>query len=226
MSSPLIRAGLGAVALTALIGLTACGGDDDAATVTTISIRPSSYEVKPPATTTTIVTVAAPDADGRSAAEQVYTVASDNDVPFNIAAKFDIPLDELRNYNGWDEDYSGWPGVGGTVRIPPGAKFIDPTATTTTVADDPDTSDGTATEGSTAEAGGDRCNPTYTVEAGDAPLVVTRKFDITIEQLDAANVGVTPDWPNLYTGRDIRLPPPADCPNASATAAATTTTTG
>ena len=41
---------------------------------------------------------------------------------------FDVTLDELRNYNGWDEDYGGFPGRGGTVRIPPGAKFIDSAA--------------------------------------------------------------------------------------------------
>ena len=46
--------------------------------------------------------------------------------------------------------------------------------------------------------------------------MITRKFDITIEQLNAANAS-TPNWPNLYTGRSINLPPPADCANAAAT---------
>ncbi len=79
------------------------------------------------------------------------------------------------------------------------------------------------TDGSTPVSGGDRCNPTYTIEEGDAPYVVTAKFDITIEALNAANVS-TPDWPNFYTGREIKLPPPADC--AGGTAATTTTTPG
>jgi LysM repeat protein len=98
------------------------------------------------------------------------------------------------------------------VRIPPGAKFIDPSVTTTTAAGDDEATDTTGGDGATAAPAGDRCNPIYVVESGDAPLVITRKFDITIEQLNAVNEGVTPDWPNLYTGREVRLPPPADCP--------------
>ena len=132
---------------------------------------------------------------------------------------FDVDLDELRNFNGWEEGtYAGWPGVGGTVRIPPGAKYIDETATTTTAAGD---SDDTGEGDTTAPAAGDRCAPTYVIEDGDAPLVITRKFDITIEQLNAANTA-TPNWPNLYTGATINLPAPADC-TGSATATTTTT---
>ena len=127
---------------------------------------------------------------------------------------FDVDLEELRNYNGWDENFSDYPGIGGTVRIPPGAKFIDPSVTTTTAAgeddDDEDTDSTDATGDTTETPGGDRCNPIYVIEAGDAPLVITRKFDITLEELNAANTA-TPDWPNLYTGREIKLPPPADC---------------
>ncbi len=227
MVSPASRrtgvAALAAAALAGLAGLTACSDPGSTASVSTVAIQPSSYVVKEPATTTTVPTSAVADAEGRSAAEQTYVVQSDNDVPYNIARMFDISLDELRNYNGWEEGtYAGFPGKGGTVRIPPGAKFIDPNATTTTEAD---TGEGeTAAAASTTEApGGDRCHPTYTIEAGDAPLVVTRKFDITLDQLNAANVG-TPDWPNFYTGRTINLPPPADCANA--TPAATTVAPG
>ncbi len=74
----------------------------------------------------------------------------------------------------------------------------------------PPTRPTTTTDGTTETPGGDRCNPIYVVESGDAPLVITRKFDITLEQLNAANTA-TPDWPNLYTGREIKLPPPGDC---------------
>lgn len=230
MFSPLLRVGLGAAALTAVLGLTACGGDDGAATVTTVNIRPSSYEVRPPATPApTVPAIPVADAEGRSAAEQSYTVHED-EYPSEIAQLFDVSLDELRNFNGWDDDYANYPAAGGTVRIPPGAKFIDPAATTTTVAGDDDeteTSDSTddGDDDGTEEAGGDRCNPTYTIEAGDAPFVVVAKFDITIEQLNAANVS-TPDWPNFYTGRDIKLPPPSDCAGGAAAATTTTTTTG
>jgi LysM repeat protein len=216
MLTSLARVGLPVVAGIVLVGLSSCSGDDDGASVSTVQIRPSSYSVKEAATTTTVATSAAPDAGGRSVAEQTYVVQSDQDVPYNIARKFDIPLDELRNYNGWDANYSQFPGPGGTVRIPPGALFIDPNATTTTATGA--TAESTDTEGSTPSDGstGDRCHPTYEVQSGDAPLVITRKFDITLDQLNAVNTS-TPNWPNLYTGRTINLPPPADCANAAAT---------
>ena len=133
MFTPVSRFGLAALAAAALWGLTACGDSPGSATVTTVNIRPSSYEVKPPATVApTVPAVPEPDADGRSAAEQTYTVHQD-EYPFEIAPLFDVSLDELRNYNGWEADYSNYPAPGGTVRIPPNAKFLDPTATTTTV---------------------------------------------------------------------------------------------
>jgi LysM repeat protein len=202
----------------AVLGLAACGDGDAGSSVSTVPIQPSSYVVREPATTTTIPTVNSADAEGRSAVEQAYVVQSDQDVPYNIAIKFDVDLEELRNFNGWDEDFGGFPGRGGTVRIPPGAKFIDPAATTTTAAGE--TTDATAEEEETAATGsGDRCSPTYVIESGDAPLVITRKFDITVDQLNAANTA-TPNWPNLYTGNTINLPPPADCANAVTTTAA------
>jgi LysM repeat protein len=209
MLTSLARIGLPVLAGLALLGLSSCGDDDGAATVSTVQIKPSSYSVKDPATTTTVPTSAVAGADGKSAAEQTYIVQSNSDVPFNIARKFGISLDELRNYNGWDAKYSQFPGKGGTVRIPPGAIFVDPNATTTTSAGTTTVTGSTSSTGSTGSSGstpasgssGDRCHPTYEVQSGDAPLVITRKFDITIDQL-------------------INLPPPADSANA-----VTTTTT-
>src|SRR3954469_3912162 len=99
MFSSLVRIGVPVVAGLTLLGLSSCGGDDGGAAVSTVQIRPSSYELKDPATTTTLPAVPTADANGRSPVEQTYIIQSDNDVPFNIAKKFDITLDELRNYN-------------------------------------------------------------------------------------------------------------------------------
>jgi LysM repeat protein len=207
------RFGAAVLAGASLLALTSCSEDGSGASASTVEIQPSSYVVKDPVTTTAPTTVvAAPDEEGRSAGEQAFTVQSSNDVPWVVAQLYEVDLDELRNFNGWDEDFSDYPGIGGVVRIPPGAKFIDPSVTTTTAAADDEATDTTDGDGATAAPAGDRCNPIYVVESGDAPLVITRKFDITLEQLNAANEGVTPDWPNLYTGREVKLPPPADCP--------------
>lgn len=209
----------------AALGLSACGDGSGAATVTTINLRPSSYELKPVATASSVPSVPEPDAEGRSQAEQTYTIKSNNDVPFNIARMFDVDLEELRNYNGWDANYSNWPGIGGTVRIPPGAKFIDQSTTTTTAAPSggAEGGEGGATT-PTTRAPGD-CTPgTHKLEAGDYPVTVARKYDITLQQLLSANgwaldaSGNVPQWPG--PGGEVKIPAGGDC----ATGAATTTT--
>lgn len=217
MFSSLSRTAAVAVAACAVLGLTACGGDGNAATVTTVSIRPESYALKPPATPpSTAPAVPVADAEGRSQAEQSYIVHED-EYPYEIASLFDVELDALRNFNGWDEDYAGFPAPGGTVRIPPGAKFIDPAAPTTTAA--PGTAEA---DEETAEAG--ECGGTYTLEDGDFPVDVAKKFDITIDALLAANgfsmnaAGNVAQWP--AAGTEIQLPAGPDCATAS-----TTTTT-
>jgi hypothetical protein len=105
MISPLVgtaRVAVVALAAGALLGLTACGDGGDAATVTTIAIRPESYALKPPATPpSTAPVVPTPDAEGRSQAEQSYTIHED-EYPFEIAALFDVELEALRNFNSWD----------------------------------------------------------------------------------------------------------------------------
>jgi LysM repeat protein len=219
MFSRVMRPG-GAALLGAVVvlGLTSCG-DDDAASVSTVVIQPSSYVVKDPVTTTNAAAVLAPDAEGRSPIEQSYTVASDNDVPYNIARLFDIELDELREYNGWEEGtYAGFPGTGGVVRIPPGAKFIDPTATTTTEASD------TADTETAPPASAGACTPgSHEIEEGDYPVNVARKYDVSLEALLAANNwsmdanGNVPAWPAV--GATITIPPGENC--ATATTAAT-----
>lgn len=219
MSTPLIRlrrsAGVASAAALAILGLTACGGGGGSASGSTVAIQPSSYLVKDAATTTTVPTVAAPDAEGRSAAEQTFVVRTSQDVPFNIAKLFDIDLEELRKFNGWDEDFSGFEGVGSTVRIPPGAKFIDPNATTTTAAaaagedgEEEDGDEGTASAGS--------CTPgTHKLEDGDFPVKVAKKYNVTVDALLAANGfsmdanGNVPQWP--ATGGTVTIPAAPTC---------------
>ena len=227
MISPLIgtaRAAVVAVAACAVLGLTACGDGGDAATVTTIAIRPESYALKPPATPpSTAPAVPVADAEGRSQAEQSYTI-HEEEYPFEIAALFDVELEALRNFNAWEADYSNFPGAGGVARIPPGAKFIDPAATTTTAA-------GTAEQTDTSDAAEPgECGGTYPLEEGDYPVDVARKFDVTVEALLAANgfsmdgAGNVASWPAV--GTEIQLPAGPDCPGAASTATTTTVAAG
>ena len=219
MFAPPARIASAALAACAVLGLAACGGDGNAATVTSITIRPASFEMKPPATPpSTAPLVPTPNAEGRSAAEQTHTIAR-NEYPVDIAQLFDISLEELRNWNGWEADWSNYPGAGGVARIPPNAKFIDPTATTTTVAGTVES--GSAAPGSTVAPGS--CTPgTHELESGDYPVNVARKYDVTVDALLAANGfsmdgnGNVPAWPG--PGGTVKIPAGEDCSPATTVA--------
>ena len=142
LSLMFVRAGAAVVACVSLCALTSCSEDGSGASASTVEIQPSSYVVKDPVTTTTAPVVPpGPDEEGLSAGEQSFTIQSSNDVPWAVAQLYGIDLEELRNYNGWDENFSDYPGIGEVVRIPPGAKFIDPSVTTTTAAGDDEEDD-------------------------------------------------------------------------------------
>ena len=206
-----------------MLGLTACGDGDDAATVTTIAIRPESYAVKPPATPpSTAPAVPVADAEGRSAAEQSYTIHED-EYPFEIAAAV-----RRRRSTSCATSTGGRPTTrtsrapAASARIPPGAKFIDPAATTTSVAGrTTDEDDGD----STAEAGALRRH--VPARGGRLPGRRRQKFDVTIEALLAANgfamdgAGNVAAWPAV--GTEIQLPAGPDC---TATTPATTVAAG
>ena len=103
--------------------------------------------------------------------EQAYTVQS-GDYPVKVATLYDVDVDELRNFNQWEADYSDFPSVGETVRIPPGAKFINPNAPETTEAgtEDTETTGGEDDESTSSTVLGGPCDPgTYTLEEGDYP---------------------------------------------------------
>ena len=192
---------------SALVLVAASCSDEDPDTASSVvEIEPSAYEVQDIATTTAAPVDTTPTAEGRSPVEQAYIV-QEGDYPVVIAELFDIDIDELRNYNGWASDYSDFPQAGGTVRIPPNAKFIDPTATTTSEADEEDETESTEEESDTTAAPGD-CEPagSYVVEEGDNPTLIAEKFDVTLEALTSANGWASDysDFPNV--GASIVIP--------------------
>ena len=196
-----------------LLTLASCGDSDGSAqSATTVSIQPTSYVIREQVTTTSTPTQNSANAEGRSGVEQAYTVEA-GDYPVKVATLYEVDLDELRNFNQWESDYSDFPSVGGTVRIPPGAKFINPNAPETTEDETEDTetdsTDDDESATSTVLAG--PCDPgTYTLESGDFPGGVAEKFDVSVEALNQANAATT-GYGAFTVGLDIVIPPPSDC---------------
>lgn len=216
--------GLTALAVGLVLGAAACGDADTAETAPTISIKPESYQTRP------AVTLAAESAapatageDGRTDQFQVY-VFKEGEYPATIANRYDVPLQELLEFNGWTLEGQIVPqftGPGQEIRIPAGARFIDPNATTTTLAPDPaNTSTAAAAGGSgsstSSSLNADRCAPgSYVLEEGDYPATIARKFDVSFEALLAVNNWVlegqiVPNYPGA--GETIVIPPAPDCP--------------
>jgi LysM repeat protein len=211
-ASSLWTAAAVAVGTGLLLTVTSCGDNGGTAqSASTVTIQPTSYVTRKPVTESTApATPNTADAEGRSQVEQSYVVEA-GDYPVLIATMFDVDLDDLAAYNKWNSDYSDFPSVGETVRIPPGAKFIDPDATETTDEGTEDTRSGSETESTTSTTVGGPCDPgSYTLEAGDYPNGVAAKFDVSLEDLNAANAA-TPGYDQFGVGLEIVIPPPSDC---------------
>lgn len=208
-------------ALVAGLVLAACGSSDSGApSVSTIELSEgsTSYQTLPPATTTTV-----PGAEGFASPSQEYVVQP-GDYPIKVADDFGVPLEDLVNFNGWASD-AEFPFPGETILIPPGGR----TATSDSASTE---SAGAATDGATtddpgadSEAGeegdgagesieppsGDACQPgSYTIAENDIPIRVAEKFDVTVDELNAANSG-TSGYSAFYVGLEIVIPPASDC---------------
>ena len=215
------RAALGAILVA---GLAACAETDASSSAPTISIKPESYQTRPPATLPEDAPDPTAGEDGRTDQMQRYVV-KEGDYPSTIASMFEVPLEELLNANDWeltDGIVMEFPPPGEEILIPPGAVFIDPTATTTTErrprATQPERTTGpddtTTGSGSTTSStiNADRCAPgTYTIEEGEYPLQVAEKFDVSLDALNRANQA-TNGYRVFYPGLQIIIPPASDCP--------------
>jgi LysM repeat protein len=213
MRSPVFRPlGVVAAGLTLALGATACAESEAGTSASTVAIQPSSYVTKPVVTTTS--TVPGTVAEGRSPVEQQYTVES-GDYPVLIAERYDVDLDELRNYNDWEDNFSDFPGAGGVVKIPPGAKVPteEPEEAETT---EPRETDDTEQTGTTrAPETNGPCDPgTYEIEPNDYPILVADNFDVTLEALAQANGWTPPNFLDFPpAGTEIIIPPGSDCPD-------------
>lgn len=196
--------GAGAVLLAA-----GCGAEADGARTTLVNIQPSSYVVQDPVTTTS-TTVVVPSGDVTGTAS-TYTVQAGDSV-FQIAAKFEIEPEVLANFNSWPDGVQHELFAGDVIDIPPGAKIPDPTADAGDTGDDEASADeasGDASTGGPVETAPDgRCQ--HTIAAGDNPSTVANQYDISVEQLDAANAdsGVMDDF---IPGDVLIIPPEGSC---------------
>ena len=215
MRSRAVRAlGLIGFGLGPAILFAGCGAEETGARTTLNSIQPSSYVVRPPVTTTTTLSPdegPQTDEEGRSTQPQEYTVQAGDAVSV-IAGRFGITMEELANFNEWPNGINQAIFPGDVIGIPPGALIPGSTdAAPSAPADDTSTpADDATTPGAVPEttlAGADgACVPgTHVIVAGDIPNRVATQYDITLEQLQAANAG-NPAMTQFIVGQELRIP--------------------
>lgn len=184
--------------------LSACGDSGTAGSTTAATMGPTSFATLAPTQSTLPPTTVA----GGGTAGEVTTTVTDypivaGDVPVNVAKKFGITLEALNNANLDTAGYSAFY-VGLVIKIPAGAVLPGSTPdTTTTLGADPAA---TTTQPATTLAPAGGCTAgSYTIVEGDLPSRVANKFDVTLEQLDAANVN-TKGYSAFIVGVKIIIP--------------------
>ena len=182
--------------------LSACGdGAASGSSTTAVNLNSTSFATLAPTLSTVPPETTAPAAGQVSPVAQEYTLVS-NDVPVNVAKRFGVTLDALNLANAATPGYADFY-VGLVIKIPEGA--IVPAPTTTAVpSTETTTADAAATTTLAPDANG--CTTgSYVIVAGDLPGRVASKFDVTVAQLDAANVN-TKGYKNFIVGVTIVIP--------------------
>ena len=181
--------------------LGACGDGDAATTSTVAGLGTTNYHTLPP-TESTSTSSTLPGQAGEVTTEVTEYEVVSGDVPVNVAKKFGVTLDALNLANAETAGYSSFY-VGLKIKIPAGATLPGTTGTTES------TQPGVTT--TTIAGGGDNCQAgSYVIEDGDIPSRVAEKFDVTLDQLNAANVN-TNGYDAFIVGITIVIPPKSDC---------------
>ncbi len=186
-----------------------CGGTTATGAQATLArIQPTSFVELPPATTTTTTTIAIDDlgAGSRSPVEQTYTIRAGDSIS-KIASQHDITMEQLVNYNSWSDGLDHFLVVGDPVKIPPGA-LIPGTgpAEAPSSGDAGDSGDSSGDESADAPSG-EGC--THTIVQGENPSKVANQYDITVDELRAANPGGVMD--TFLIGATLTIPPNGNC---------------
>jgi LysM repeat protein len=201
----------GALCASPALFLTGCGDDATGARTTLGTVQNTSYVVEPPITTTTTTTLPTAVAPGQTVpGEQSYTVVAGDSV-YKIASLHGIAPDALANYNDWPEGIAHNLLPGDVVRIPPGSQAPSASGSGSgSTGGDTGTSDGEtpATPTTAAADAGTGC--THTVVANDNPTRVANQYDVTLDELNNANVG-NPAYTRFLIGDSINIPPNGNC---------------
>ena len=235
MRSRLFVAGL-AAAGALVLGACGSGSAGTSSNSTILPLTPTNFATIPtvPATTTSTVP---PVAGAPLPGETTYVIVA-GDYPSTIAKKFNVKFQDLLTLNGWTlsgDQVTNFPATGTEIKIPagatqPGAATATATttaaaATTTSAGDAAGATTTTAKSGSskstTTSAAADGSTPTnsagpcvegtYTIQSGDIPINVAKKFDLTADQLNAANAN-TKGYKAFIVGTKIIIPKGSNCP--------------
>jgi len=199
-----------ALAASPVLSLTSCGGDAEGAKTTLGTVQTTSYVVEDPVTTTSTTTIPSATPGGQvDPNEQIHVVVSGDSV-YKIASLYGITPDALVNYNDWSEGINHFLQVGDQVKIPPNSQV--PSASPATQAPSTGGGGGGDTGGGTtqtsAPASGVGC--THTIVSGDNPTRVAKKYNITVDELAAANAG-NPAYQNFLIGSSLSIPANGTC---------------
>ncbi len=193
----------------ALVGALVGGCDDpsSAPAVSTIAQTSTTY-VTIPARTTTTSAAPRPD-DGSSAGdagdetatspaddpteERIHEIQS-GDYLLRIARDYDVPINYIPEYNGWDDGLGHALVPGEEVRIPP--------SDWTPEGEGSDDSSAASDESTPVSSAG--CD-TYTIRSGDTPANVAADHGVTIDELNAANEN-TRFYSGFVVGITINIP--------------------
>jgi LysM repeat protein len=198
---------LAAFGVAPLLLAAGCGGANaSGARVTLANIQPTSFVEIEPASTTTSTTVSPEQIEesGISPVEQAYVIVPGDSIS-KIASLHGITNDQLISYNTWTDGLEHLLIPGQTVLIPPESKIPG----TGTVTDPAGESTGESTaEGDGVEDLGEGC--THTIEKDEFPNKVAKQYEITFEQLQAANpsMDMTVTFP---VGAVLVIPPEGKC---------------
>jgi LysM repeat protein len=195
-----------AIAAAPALLITGCGEDATGARTTIAEVQSTSYVVQPPITTTTTTTLPSDVPEGViDPNEQTYTVQSGDSV-YGIARKFGLEPTVLANYNSWPEGINHPVFVGDIVKVPPQSQVpsSDPVDDS---ADEPSDTEPDDTEES-APAEGVACE--HTVVAGDNPTRLSEQYEVTLDELAAANAG-NPAYQHFQLGSQIHIPLNGSC---------------